>query len=424
VTVDNEPAIDGILGPGSIRSSIVPGPYDKNLKSNWSGTEVIYVSGEGYKVIIDMGSYTYALDLPEDYTAEQVSNYTGGKTNETDKANEAGITIITQDQYNSGALNNDTLIYVPSSILDVGGDAFEIANGFLDAVEQNRGRVTATLLADDEYTNLLGAEYLASGGDMKTAIDNFAKTDKYGEILSRLGVTQAEIDAERKEFVDPLGYAQNVSAYIDLYQATALSTYGSELPSDVVNYLAEQTAKGFYTQTAALNQLNAIFDDYSPYKIDTGVIGVLEGETIARSADKQDVVQDLLDTYLPKHLHGSFNIAEEAGKLRNIANYRTTLESKLKKTRFQFYPNYDENIAWNTIISSKLQSALDVTGVQLKEDDPLINQLVSLNDYAKEQELLRTTGLERGYQKTRDDLNKAMISTFGSGIVRSTAYVG
>ena len=36
----------------------------------------------------------------------------------------------------------------------------------------------------------------------------------------------------------------------------------------------------------------------------------------------------------------------------------------------------------------------------------------------KEQEYLRNLGLERGYQKTKDDLTKAMMSTFGSGVVK------
>ena len=50
--------------------------------------------------------------------------------------------------------------------------------------------------------------------------------------------------------------------------------------------------------------------------------------------------------------------------------------------------------------------------------------MIQLNDYGKEQELMRTIGLERGYQKVKSDLTKAMMATFGSGVVSSRSYVG
>ena len=63
-------------------------------------------------------------------------------------------------------------------------------------------------------------------------------------------------------------------------------------------------------------------------------------------------------------------------------------------------------------------------GVQLKDDDSLLRQMIQLNDYGKEQELMRTIGLERGYKKVKSDLTKAMMATFGSGVVSSRSYVG
>jgi len=74
-------------------------------------------------------------------------------------------------------------------------------------------------------------------------------------------------------------------------------------------------------------------------------------------------------------------------------------------------------------ISSKKQVAKNVLGVELKENDPVLDSIIRMNDTSKEQEYLREIGLERGYQKTKDDLTRAMMSTFGSGVVQSTAYV-
>ena len=414
---------NGLTIEGQPVEEYLPQSFTGNIASNWKGTEILYVQGEGYKIIIDMGTYTYVLDLPNDYTLEDISNFSSetAKTEEA-KAKEAGVQIVSLDSFNSGFLNNDTLINVPAGILSLEGDIYEIASNFLEAVETNRSRVTSTLLNDEEYVSLLNAEYIASGGDMNVAIANLAKTDAYGSILYRLGVTQAQIDGERKEFTDRLGFEKDKEAYIDLFNITAAGTWGGELPSHVTEYLAEMTAKGIYTQSEALAQIGKIFDPASKTVLDAGVLGVLEGETIKQTSKGEDTITNLLNKYLPAHLQGEFDIAVEAGKLRNIADYSTTLENKLKEMRYNFYPMYDKEIAWQSIVSAKKESAMGTLGVTLKDDDPLLMDLITLNDYGKEQELLRKTGLERGYTKTKNDLTKAMMATFGSGIIRDQQY--
>ena len=96
--------------------------FEGTLESNWKGTEIIHVQGEGYKIIIDMGSYTYALDLPDDYTLEDISNFESDSTDETRKIAEAGVESFTLEEFNSGFLRDDTLINVPASILCLEGD--------------------------------------------------------------------------------------------------------------------------------------------------------------------------------------------------------------------------------------------------------------------------------------------------------------
>jgi hypothetical protein len=84
---------------------------------------------------------------------------------------------------------------------------------------------------------------------------------------------------------------------------------------------------------------------------------------------------------------------------------------------------YDKNVNWNFIVASKKQVAKNVLGVELKENDPALDSIIRMNDTSKEQEYLRNIGLERDYQKTKNDLQKAMMGAFGSGVVSSTAYV-
>ena len=408
-----------------------PAKFSGGLKSDWKGTEIIYVEGEGYKIIIDLGNYSYALDLPDDLTLKDISNYYDNRTEpkitdteEKDARLSQGITVMSQGQFDSGFLNGDKLVSVPASILSIEGDAVQIANNFLEAVEQNQTEVTSTLLNDDEYVNNLASYYIASGGDMGTAITNFKKTDKYGSILDRLNVTQAQIDAERTEFTDPEQFDKDLITYTDLYNRTAKAQYGSEIPKTALNYLADQTRRGYFTQQEAITQIQGVFDPAAGITMDIGLINALEGQSIKTTTAKETEVQNLLDMYVPKHLQGEFIVSEEAGKMRNNSLYKDIFTNKLKDLRFQFYGQYDRDIAWQTIVNAKKENASAVMGVNLKDDDPLLDQLITTNDYAKETELMRQVGLDRGYQKVKNDLTNAMMATFGNGVVTSRRYVG
>ena len=375
-----EPKIEGDLMPGA------PDVFGGSLKSDWQGTQIIYVAGEGYKIIIDLGSYSYALDVPDNITLKDISNYYDNRPDPklTDREEiaarvELGIPEYSIDDFNSGFLNDDTLVSVPVGIFEITGDAFEIANNFLDAVEENRNTVTSTLLNDDEYVNNLASYYIASDGNMQVAINNFKKTDLYGQILDRLNVTQAQLNQERLEFTDPEQFKKNLTTYTDLYNRTALKVYGSQLPSDVVYYLADQTRRGYFTQNEALLQMSGIFDPYANVTLDSGLLNVLEGKTVATTTQGENEVQALLDKYLPAELH-NYNIAEIAGKIRNNALYKDKFINELKDKRYSAYGMYDRNLDWASIVASKKANALNVMGVQLKDDDSLLRQMIQLND--------------------------------------------
>jgi hypothetical protein len=85
---------------------------------------------------------------------------------------------------------------------------------------------------------------------------------------------------------------------------------------------------------------------------------------------------------------------------------------------------YDEDIAWSTILSSKQASAKNILGVDLKSDDALLDEIIKMNDVSKEQQRLREYGLANGMQKTKDDLAKSIMSSFGSGIIPQQSFRG
>lgn len=406
--------------------------YD-NFKGDYEGQEIIYVTGEGYKLAIDMGNYTYILDLPDNFLLGDISNSPkrdiGKHGDETEaKARlDAGIRAdISQEDFNRGFLDSDVLVSVPVGALELpeGADALKIAQNFAESVKRNRKRITSRLLNNDDYVALVTSELISTGGDMQAAIANLEKTDEYGAILKDLGVTQNQIDSERMKYTNPLQYEKNFTSYKNLFTKTAAKSYGSELPESVIDYLAEQTNKGFFSQSEALEQMNGIFDPAANILLDNGVINALEGLTVATTKVGQSDVQDLLDQYLPEHLHSTYNISEEAGNIRNNAGARESLINKLKKTRFQFYNMYDEDISWQQIIASKQQMSKSILGQDLKSNDPLLDEIIKMNDSGKELERLRNYGLKTGNQKVKNDLAGAMMDTFGKGVVSSRSYVG
>ena len=404
-----------------------------NFTGDYEGQEIIYVTGEGYKLAMDMGNYTYILDLPDTFLLGDISNSPKrdkGKHGDDVEAKaraDAGIRPdISQEDFNKGFLDSDVLVSVPVGALDLpeGADALEIAQNFAESVKRNRKRITSRLLSNDEYVSLLTAELIGTGGDMKAAIANVEETDAYGDILSSLGVTQNQITSERMEYTDPVQYQKNYNSYYNLFTKTAAKSYGSELPESVIDYLATQTNKGYFSQAEALEQMNGIFDPSANIVLDNGVLNALEGISVATTKVGETDVQDLLDQYLPEHLHATYNVSEEAGKIRNNAGARESLINKLKKTRFQFYDMYDEDISWQQIIASKQQMAKSVLGQDLKSNDPLLDEIIKMNDSGKELERLRNYGLKTGNQKVKNDLAGAMMDTFGKGIVASRSYVG
>jgi len=426
---ENQPLIDGKT---SVEDALKLAP-DFTFQGDYEGYEIIYVTGEGYKLAVDLGEMVYIIDLPDDYVLSDISNTPnrGEDAKHTDaeeaeaRENNGIRPDLSLDNFNSG-FGEGTVVSVPIEIVDMpeGSDAAGIARNFVESINRSRNRITSTLLNDDRYVGLLTAELIANGGDMATALTNVVTLDAYGDILRDLGYTQSMIDSERLEFTDSLQFDKNYQNYYDLFKRTALTSYGQEIPETVLNYLATQTNRGWFSPEEAITQINGIYDSYANITLDTGVINALEGITIESTKTGEEDVQDLLDKWLPEHLHSYFDKAEEAGKIRNNSLARGDLINRLQKHRFKFYDMYDEDIAWSTIVGAKTQSAKNILGVDLSSDDAVLDTIIKMNDKGQEEEYLRKTGVERGYKKTKQDLTLSMMSAFGSNIVRGQSFRG
>lgn len=408
----------------------------ENWESNYPDADIVYVVGEGYKIVVHDPPYQYYMDLPDDYVLQDITNIPK-RDNPVDDDVEAGhrvtmgIPELSKDAYQTGFLDPYT-VPVPVGILDLekGSDYKELALDFNEAVERNKGRITSTLMNDPEYVGLLTAEMYATGGNVKTAIDNLEKTDAYGGILKRLNLKQSQIDNERLEFTDNLQWQENYANYVSYFKELSASNYGVELPDEVANGLAELVNTGYFTTESANRQLNGILDSQSNVELDSKVLNILEGQTVTQTVYGEQRVRDLMDTYLPDSLHNSaeFDVKKLAGDLRkagvNSKDAEDAIIAKMKKTRFQFYDMYDEDIPWATILSSKQASAKNILGVDLSSNDPLLDEIIKMNNVSEEQQRLREYGLSNGMQKTKNDLALSIMQSFGRGVIPQQSFRG
>jgi hypothetical protein len=397
-----------------------------------SSAQIMYIKDTGeYKIIVDTGNIIYVFDTPADATLEQLTDYKSTGDLEKDAIAKAGIYTTTSKEFNSGFFKNDKLVSVPLAVnqitQSVADDAQDVLKNFFDTqktISETYGQ-SNQLWTDDEYLSQIAILSARFDGDLEAAQDAFEKTPAYGSILQRLGLSQARLNAEKMLKTDPIGF-QNIRNENINYLNGIVSASGGDIPDTAVFYLGDLVAKGLMSLEEAKRQISGATDMYSPYRerLDAGFKNALGGGNVKVTTAGEDTVQNLLDRYLPKNLHGSINIAEEAGNIRSNPNYQQSFINKLKKQRYAIYNMYDEDIDWNIILNSKKQAAKNVLGVELKEDDIALDAIIRMNDSTKEQEYLRELGLERGYNKVKNDLTKAMMATFGSGVVQSRSYVG
>ena len=257
--------------------------------------------------------------------------------------------------------------------------------------------------------------------------ENFAETGSYelnpaqmADFLTKYNLSKEEYNGAIERATNPIGYKDKKAQYYDEIKSDA-QRLGGVISDKGAMYLAEKWASGKYTSTKVSQQLNAALDNYSPFTMDTGFENALGDVT--KVSTNETKVQQLLDTYVPKHLHSQFTIAEEAGNLRNIGGYETKLIEKMKDVRFAQYGMYDRDIAWQNIVNNYVSQASNIWGVQASEDDPEILNAVRENNQTEAIQKFRQIGLDRGYQATVNSFASDMADAFGTGVVKSAGYL-
>ena len=262
------------------------------------GSGIIYIEDtKEYKIIVDAGDAIYVFDTPESAKLSDLTNFPGfsqdikiTEKEARDDMESQGILVKTNNQeFLSGFYKNDRLISIPRNIsnidLFIDNDAADIIVGFEESVASLKS--DAPWWNSKRYVDELNKYVLLADGNVAVAYENFKNSDAYGQIISSLGFTQSQIDSYDIKRTDPLQYERNYLDYIDIINAT-IQRNGGEVPVEAVKYMARQWANGLWTQTKTVNQINAVLDDYSPYKIDTGLLSVLDGKSVTQVTTNED----------------------------------------------------------------------------------------------------------------------------------------
>jgi len=83
---------------------------------------------------------------------------------------------------------------------------------------------------------------------------------------------------------------------------------------------------------------------------------------------------------------------------------------------------YDKDIDWNTIKAQGVNLISNAWGVTPKDDDPILHEVLTLNDTNKANAYLRAEGLKVGNEKVQNDYAKAVAQAYGDDIIRTPGF--
>ncbi len=189
-----------------------------------------------------------------------------------------------------------------------------------------------------------------------------------------------------------------------------LANAGIDNASDeLVNWMADRTTMGTWSTTKLTSQVKALSDPSSVDTIDDELFTFLANEDMELDTTRkdEDTVRNLLKTWLGP-VYGDWSeedIATKAGELRNNPDGEIEFVEYLKDQRMATLPNYkDRNISYTAAMQPWKTYTQSQWGVPVDEMDTKFQEIVQLNDPEAASQIVRSAGLERGYDKTRDEV--------------------
>ena len=247
-------------------------------------------------------------------------------------------------------------------------------------------------------------------------------------------------NAKRDLLRDEVGYIEDANAHYQKFHQYVAGVTGqanADALSATIRLIADDLNSGVYgdrtsesAKETALSWIVAITDphvsyqDSVPQNIKDSMLGIDRKFTNT----KEDKIQELLDKWVPKHLHSNYTVSEEAGILRNNSNYAITFEEKLKDRRMSLYPIYDRNTSWSDLLDNKKTLINSIWGEDVSEinEDGTINRtidtLMRLNNSNEEAAWLREEGMATGNKKVMDNFALTVGKAYTDNIITSQSF--
>tara|TARA_A100001201_G_scaffold32357_2_gene34897 strand:+ start:7984 stop:9453 length:1470 start_codon:yes stop_codon:yes gene_type:complete len=188
-------------------------------------------------------------------------------------------------------------------------------------------------------------------------------------------------------------------------------------PQNVIDWVSDKFTTGQWTSLYTQDQIGLIADPSKVGNMNEDLSDFLSGVEVDSTAAGKDRVQQLYNRYLGP-VFGDINqtlIAEEAGKLRNDADYENELVKKLTAQKQSLFPMYEENVTYEEFSSPWQNFTTNQWGQQIDTTSDYFQEVLKLNDSTKASKYLTQKGLEIGIDKVVNETLDAM-KVFGQGV--------
>tara|TARA_B100000073_G_scaffold223005_1_gene185742 strand:- start:311 stop:1543 length:1233 start_codon:yes stop_codon:yes gene_type:complete len=400
--------------------------YLDTYLSDYDSAQIYYIPNVGYKLrVIANNGTEFFIALPASY---DLTDFTEATEDNPITRNGVGVIPITEDDYDLYFADNPNAIEIPTTVtsldIDAGKDIKDLANDYIQAVQQAAAaNPLSELYQNTEFQQLLASYMFIYPDDAAAAFDAAVGSEAINPILEDIGMSKAMITQDKIKRTDSIAWNALLPKYKNSIINVASKTYGVDLPDDVVTELANLVRSGYMGIEEMSQQIGAMVDPGSKIIMNNAVRNILSNRTIEQTTVGQSQVEALMRKYLPKNLR-TYDIADKASEIRNDASAEEDFIAEMKAKRMQWYPMYDENIAWEDILNSKIGLANSILGIQMTEDDGIIDKLIKTNDLEKENKMLREYGLENNVMKTKKDLALSIMQSFGQGVVPQQSFRG
>ena len=211
---------------------------------------------------------------------------------------------------------------------------------------------------------------------------------------------------------------------------TQMESLGMASPPDgLVDYFAEKSVTGMWSELYTTEQLALLADPYKPGARDTNLINFIEGVgfgSLDRASVMEKEVQDLYRTYLGPSLGNASatEISEKAGQLRNNPDAGGELKSYLEQQRLAMFPNYtNPTLRYNDIVQPYKNLVNQVWGEEADETSDWFIQMVQNNNIESAYNTLREKGMELGVERVQNQALQDLEDAIGEGSVQTDVGV-